>query len=195
MAFPSLVSLVQPAVDQVCPLALSTSVSQDRITSKWPSGFTPMPATATGINVRPRKPFWIYSAGTYRPRHNVPVPRLVDVRRQARYGGLLLSPAGNRWTSSVVQTHREMRAGGVAPCLRHPAGVRGQCPPSPHVQRLNVGQCGAAFSRAPAEATARRPMDVATAGEFEQPLIAQGILSTVPPPITDVAPYRQRTPI
>ena len=34
-----------------------------------------------------------------------------------------------------------------------------------------------------------------TEAEFEQQLVAQGILSTVPPPITDVAPYRQRTRI
>ena len=32
-----------------------------------------------------------------------------------------------------------------------------------------------------------------TETEFEQQLVAQGILSTVPPPITEVAPYRQRT--
>jgi hypothetical protein len=31
-----------------------------------------------------------------------------------------------------------------------------------------------------------------TEAEFEQQLVAQGILSTVPPPLTDVTPYRQR---
>ena len=31
--------------------------------------------------------------------------------------------------------------------------------------------------------------------EFEQQLVAQGILSDVPPPITDVMPYQQRTRI
>ena len=30
-----------------------------------------------------------------------------------------------------------------------------------------------------------------TAAEFEQQLVAKGILSTVPPPLTDVVPYRQ----
>ncbi len=34
-----------------------------------------------------------------------------------------------------------------------------------------------------------------TEAEFEQQLVAQGILSAVPPPITDMAPYRQRTRI
>jgi hypothetical protein len=34
-----------------------------------------------------------------------------------------------------------------------------------------------------------------TEAEFEQQLVAQGILSAVPSPITDVAPYRQRTRI
>src|SRR6184192_3319810 len=34
-----------------------------------------------------------------------------------------------------------------------------------------------------------------TEAEFEQQLVAQGILSAVPPPITDVAPSRQRTRI
>ena len=34
-----------------------------------------------------------------------------------------------------------------------------------------------------------------TEAEFEQQLVAQGILSTVPPPITDVTPYRRRTRI
>jgi len=32
-----------------------------------------------------------------------------------------------------------------------------------------------------------------TEAEFEQQLVAQGILSTVPPPVTDEAPARQRT--
>ena len=32
-------------------------------------------------------------------------------------------------------------------------------------------------------------------GEFEQQLVAQGSLSDVPPPITDVMPYQQRTRI
>ena len=31
--------------------------------------------------------------------------------------------------------------------------------------------------------------------EFEQQLVAQGILSDVPPPSTDVMPYQQRTRI
>ena len=31
-----------------------------------------------------------------------------------------------------------------------------------------------------------------TEAEFEQQLVAQGILSAVPPPLTDVASYRQR---
>jgi hypothetical protein len=34
-----------------------------------------------------------------------------------------------------------------------------------------------------------------TEAEFEQQLVAQGILSAVPPPIADVAPSRQRTRI
>ena len=34
-----------------------------------------------------------------------------------------------------------------------------------------------------------------TEAEFEQQLVAQGILSPVPPPVTDVAPYQQRTRI
>ena len=34
-----------------------------------------------------------------------------------------------------------------------------------------------------------------TEAEFESQLVAQGILSTVPPPMTDVAPYQQRTRI
>jgi hypothetical protein len=34
-----------------------------------------------------------------------------------------------------------------------------------------------------------------TEAEFEQRLVAQGLLSAVPPPITDVTPYQHRTPI
>ncbi len=34
-----------------------------------------------------------------------------------------------------------------------------------------------------------------TEAEFEQQLVAQGIVSAVPPPITEVAPSRQRTRI
>jgi hypothetical protein len=34
-----------------------------------------------------------------------------------------------------------------------------------------------------------------TEAEFKQQIVAQGILSAVLPPITDVAPYRQRTRI
>ena len=37
-----------------------------------------------------------------------------------------------------------------------------------------------------------QPVTPMTEAAFEQQLVAQGILSAVPPPITDLLPYRQR---